>query len=309
MARSKQTRTADADHVDHSRAASASAQALPDCLLHKPTNARETEPMAVRGGRAGVLILHGLTGSPWEVRPLAEACAAAGYSVAMPLLPGHGTQVLDLDRTRWTDWLAAAREALDWLAAGCDRVHVVGMSMGALLALEMERGATPVPLRSLLLLAPAMGLPLPTALAVRVLARVGLPRTVGKKPTALPGVTQSPGYRAMPLAAVDSLLDLMERVRARRHPLQLPVLVLHGTDDRTIPFAIGKAGIAPLMGSLGIFVPIAGAGHLLLRTEQGPEVLRRCLKALTTLEPYGPLVPGAVPLREAVAAAATAATR
>ncbi len=272
---------------------------LPACLQRLPGQLVDCEPMAVRGGRAGVLILHGLTGSPWEVRPLAEACAQMGFSVAMPLLPGHGTRVEDLERSRWPDWLDAARAALDWLATGCDRVHVVGMSMGALLALELERAGTPVPLRSLLLLAPAMALPTPTAIAIRALARLGLPRSVGKKPAALPGVAVTPGYRVMPLAPIDSLLDLMARVRSRRHPLQLPVLALHGTDDLTIPFALGRAGIAPLLGPLGIFVPVQGAGHLLLRTAQAGEVLRRCTQALRTLEPYGPAAPGAVPLRGA----------
>lgn len=278
---------------------------LPACLRRPANLLAECEPLAARGGRAGVLILHGLTGSPWEVRPLAEACVAAGFSVAMPLLPGHGTAVADLDRTRWPDWLAAAREALAWLADGCDRVHLAGMSMGALLSLELERGGTPVPVRSLLLLAPAMGLPPATAFGVRVLARLGTPRTVGKGPVSLPGVSETPGYRSMPLAPIDSLLDLMARVRARRNPLPLPTLVLHGTEDRTIPYAIGRAGVTPLLGPLGIFVPIEGAGHLLLRTVQGPEVLRRCLQALRTLEPYGPQVAGAVPLRPGSASAAT----
>jgi alpha-beta hydrolase superfamily lysophospholipase len=48
------------------------------------------------GGPHGVLVLHGFTGNPVSVRPLAEALAEAGFAVEMPRLPGHGTHVEDM---------------------------------------------------------------------------------------------------------------------------------------------------------------------------------------------------------------------
>ena len=64
------------------------------------------------------------------MRPLAEAFAAAGHAVEMPLLSGHGTIVDDMLETTWTDWSADAEAAYERLAARTDQVVVAGLSMG-----------------------------------------------------------------------------------------------------------------------------------------------------------------------------------
>lgn len=91
-------------------------------------------PPAVDVSRTGVLLLHGLTGMPSEMRPLERSLTALGCRVHVPLLPGHGATHRELLATTWRDWLAAARQAADDLAARCDSVVVGGLSMGALLA-------------------------------------------------------------------------------------------------------------------------------------------------------------------------------
>jgi carboxylesterase len=88
------------------------------------------EPMSVDGGPVGVLVLHGFTGNPQSMRPLAEAIAAAGHGVEMPLLAGHGTAIEDMLATRWSDWSADAEAAYERLAARSERVVVAGLSMG-----------------------------------------------------------------------------------------------------------------------------------------------------------------------------------
>lgn len=97
------------------------------------------EPFAASNGPHGVLVLHGYTGCPQSMRPLAEAFADAGFSVELPLLPGHGTEVADLIPTRFADWLGAAEETYQRLAARCDRTVVAGLSMGGTLTLEVAR--------------------------------------------------------------------------------------------------------------------------------------------------------------------------
>jgi len=101
------------------------------------------EPFSFAGGTGGVLVLHGFTGNPFSMRPLAQRCAQAGYSVELPLLPGHGTEVADIVATRWADWSGVALEAFDELATRCERVAVVGLSMGgALTAMVAEQRAS-----------------------------------------------------------------------------------------------------------------------------------------------------------------------
>lgn len=86
--------------------------------------------MSHEGGPIGVLVLHGFTGNPQSVRPLAEAAVAAGHGVEMPLLSGHGTAVADMLDTGWQDWSADAEVAYEKLAARSERVVVAGLSMG-----------------------------------------------------------------------------------------------------------------------------------------------------------------------------------
>src|ERR1700744_2339235 len=101
------------------------------------------EPFPHEGGRTGVLLCHGFTGSPQSLRPWAEYLAAAGLSVSLPRLPGHGPSWPEMARTRWEDWYAEVDRAFDELQAGCDEMFVMGLSMGGCLALRLAelRGA------------------------------------------------------------------------------------------------------------------------------------------------------------------------
>src|SRR4051812_46399957 len=105
------------------------------------TGTGNKSPISIAGDTRGVLCLHGLTGTPFEVRPLAEALGAAGYSVEVPLLSGHGATLRDLAGTQWSDWLASAERGMDDLQrrTGGRPICVVGFSMGGLLALRLAR--------------------------------------------------------------------------------------------------------------------------------------------------------------------------
>jgi carboxylesterase len=95
------------------------------------------EPMShvATGGAPGVLALHGFTGNPSSMRPVAQGFVAGGYHVELPLLAGHGTVVDDMLPTRWDDWAADAEAAYQRLAARTERILVSGLSMGGSLAL------------------------------------------------------------------------------------------------------------------------------------------------------------------------------
>jgi carboxylesterase len=118
-----------------------------------PPGEPKAAPFFERRGRLGVLLLHGYSGSPDELRPMGQALAAAGYSVCGPRLAGHGGTPADLFGVTWRDWLASAEQGLAELRAHCDAVAVCGFSAGALLALHM---AAQKPLAGLILLAPAL---------------------------------------------------------------------------------------------------------------------------------------------------------
>src|SRR5437868_8083932 len=92
------------------------------------------EPESIDGGPNGALVVHGFTGNPSSMRGVAEALAAAGFAVELPLLPGHGTSVEDMLTTDFTDWAATAEAAYLDLAGRTNSLVTVGLSMGATLA-------------------------------------------------------------------------------------------------------------------------------------------------------------------------------
>lgn len=91
--------------------------------------------MLLPGGRVGVLLVHGLGGTPAELRFVAQALNRAGYTVHCPLLVGHGGSEELLNTTTWTDWYKSVEEAHDLLTQRCDVVLAGGLSAGVNLAL------------------------------------------------------------------------------------------------------------------------------------------------------------------------------
>ena len=89
----------------------------------------------VAGGRVGVLLLHGLCGTPTEMRFVANGLARAGYTVHCPQLAGHCGTEQDIKSTTWQDWYASAEAALIEIRKECDVVVVGGLSTGAVLSL------------------------------------------------------------------------------------------------------------------------------------------------------------------------------
>jgi carboxylesterase len=93
--------------------------------------------MFEKRGPVGVLLAHGITGAPTEMKPLSRKLAAAGFTVACPRLSGHCSTLKELKKTRWTDWYSSLESSLRMLREHCHSVFVSGLSMGALLALKL----------------------------------------------------------------------------------------------------------------------------------------------------------------------------
>ena len=89
------------------------------------------------GGRSGVLLIHGLTGTPAEMRFVGKGLHRAGFTVHGMQLAGHCGDTADLLKTGWRDWYRSVGEAADELRGKVDHMFVAGLSMGALLALKL----------------------------------------------------------------------------------------------------------------------------------------------------------------------------
>jgi carboxylesterase len=90
------------------------------------------------GGDHAVLLIHGLTGSPFEMTYLARQLNRAGFTVKGPCLAGHGSTLADLKKTRWQDWYGTVYDSFKELKRSHKTVSVAGLCMGALLALKLS---------------------------------------------------------------------------------------------------------------------------------------------------------------------------
>lgn len=222
------------------------------------TGTGNKSPISIAGDTRGVLCLHGLTGTPFEVRPLAEALGAAGYSVEVPLLAGHGATLRELAATQWSDWLASAENAMNDLRRRVDGrpICVVGFSMGGLLALRLARQFPDAVAAQAIMAAPLRMRPAQTR-GVRALAMLPvdfrsypfacIPKIKGSDISDPDMRDANPSLRAFPISTVTSLFDLMNQVRADLPNVRAPTLVIHGRHDHTVPMEDSLE----LTGSLG----------------------------------------------------------
>lgn len=122
--------------------------------LSLPTTEEQSIPKITH---TGILLIHGLTGTPIEMRPLAKHLKKLGYRVEVPMLSGHGGGHEELLATTWQDWLAGVRQTLNILTAECENVIIAGLSVGGLLGVLLAAENPRV--RGLVLLSFALGIP------------------------------------------------------------------------------------------------------------------------------------------------------
>ena len=192
------------------------------------------EPFSAPGGPHGALVLHGFTGTPQSMRPLAEALAAAGFAVDLPLLPGHGTSVEDMATTGWADWSAGAEAAYEKLAAGCDRIVVAGLSMGGTLTAWLASRH-----REIAGIAVINGLIDPVAPEARQILDLMLAQGVMELPAigsdiARPGSTEV-AYGATPVTVAKNLMDSVEGLAGEWAKITCPVLIFNSPQDHVVP--------------------------------------------------------------------------
>lgn len=192
------------------------------------------EPYSSPGSSMGVLVLHGFTGNPFSMRPLAERCAEAGYSVELPRLPGHGTSLEDLVPRRWSDFVEVALRSYDELVQRCDKVAVVGLSVGggltALIAEERSSVAGCVFINPML---KGPGAEMEQGLRDLIDSGLDVLATDSESDIKKEGTSEAK-YEGWPLRALQSVIDGVENVRANLSAITAPSLLLSSREDHTV---------------------------------------------------------------------------
>ncbi len=190
------------------------------------------EPFTAEGDRLGILVLHGFTGSPASVTPWARRMAAAGHTVAAPLLPGHGTRWQDLNATTWQDWVSEAQQSLQWVWERTDTVVVMGLSLGATVALRLAQ-THGEQVQGIVAVNPIVHSERRGRQALPFLYRFVPAVPVNNDDIKKPGVHEG-GYDRLPLRAAHSMTQLWAVVKSDIHKVNQPVLVFRSADDHVV---------------------------------------------------------------------------
>jgi len=189
------------------------------------------EPFTADGGPVGVVVSHGFTGNPSSMRPWADHLAAAGFSVRLPLLPGHGGTWQQTNETRWPQWYGAVEHAFLDLRERCERVFAVGLSMGGTLVTRLAEQHPDV--AGLVLVNPAYGTRRFDAkfapyISWLVRSRPSIGGDIKK-----PGVEEDAADRT-PVVAFASLLQLWKLTVADLAQVRAPILMYRSREDHVV---------------------------------------------------------------------------
>ena len=190
------------------------------------------EPWSADGNDVGILVLHGFTGSPKSMRPWAEALAAEGWTVRVPLLPGHGTTWQHMNLTTWDDWYAEADRHLRELRERSTHVFVMGLSMGGSLTLRLaeEHGAE---LCGIVLVNPAVHSERWDRHLLPLIQRF-IPSFPGiSNDIAKPGQDEV-AYDRIPLKAAHSLTSLWRLTKQDLPRITQPLLLFRSVEDHVV---------------------------------------------------------------------------
>jgi carboxylesterase len=205
------------------------------------------EAASYPGGPHGVLVIHGFTGSPQSMRPLADAIARAGFAVELPRLPGHGTVIDDLIPIGWAEWSAAVEDAYEELASRCDRVAVVGLSLGGALAVWLA--ARHAEIRALVTINAAVepgGAELVRAGRDLLAAGTEILPGIGSD-VAKPGVVEL-SYPGLPVAPMITMIEAVDALASLVPDVTCPVLIFSSVQDHVVPPSAGEWLAATVSG-------------------------------------------------------------
>lgn len=206
----------------------------------------KTAPFELGRGEDACLLFHGFTGSPWDMRPLGEHLARAGYYVRGIRLPGHGLSPEAMRAVTYRDWEQAAEEALESLRH-FRQVFVAGLSMGSLLGM-MVAARHPERVHGLALLAPAVRFKGPLMAVLKATRQVPwlewVKPWVAKTASDISDagvLAQAPILPRFPSARLHDLWELQELAAQAAPLVRAPTLIAVARHDHVVDPAAGRA--------------------------------------------------------------------
>jgi carboxylesterase len=221
------------------------------------------------GDSTGILLTHGFTAATTEVRLMAKYLHDNGFTTAGPLLPGHGKTVEEMNRVRWQDWVEAVDKTYLELTKNCDKIFVIGESMGALLSMEMTLRHPEI--AGAMLFAPALITP-----------KLGISELIWPfkdyiyKSNADESMPWQ-GFNVYPLHAASQFAKFQRYVKKRMPEVVVPTLIFQGRLDRSID-PMGAVKVLETINSDDKeLIWLEESTHCILLDKQLPDVEKICL--------------------------------
>jgi carboxylesterase len=208
----------------------------------------------------GVLLVHGFTGTPASMRPWAHYLNERGYTVSVPLIPGHGTTWHDLNHVSWQEWPAKVEAELLQLKKKCSKVFLCALSMGGGNSLYVAAYNQEM-IDGIVLVNPMIHIPGVQIKFVHIISRIQKSRASVGDDIKKPGITEW-GYDALPLKGVAQLYKYLKLARAGLPKIQTPTLVFHSIDDHILPVSNTEIIMAELGSSEKKRIELANSYHV-----------------------------------------------
>jgi carboxylesterase len=217
-------------------------------------------------GSPGVLLLHGFGDTPQTLGLLARRLRKSGYSVFVPLLPGHGRSMASFRKSRAREWVAAASAAYIAMHARHDSVSVVGLSMGGALGVLVAAERRDIP--ALVLIAPYLGMP--RVLRVAAATHWLWGRLAGEVNAKNPRSIRDPiereknlAYGAVTGRELHELSEVVRRARKALAEIRAPTLIVQSREDPRVSPDVAEFALKTLGSAEKELVWTEGAGHII----------------------------------------------
>lgn len=234
-------------------------------------------------GGPGVLLLHGFTGSPFEVRALGELLRDLGFGVIGPALAGHATVETDLSSVRADDYIEGAERAFEAARQRFSRVYALGLSLGGALSLYLS---TRHPVAGIVCFSTPVFLDPLVAGAVPFLNRFMPTLRTPANFAAWQGNVV--GYTTVPVNAAPPVLEVLATVKESLHHVRAPLLIVQSKGDPTSPAANAEYIRAAVSSADARVLMLDGHDHLITVPPRLARFAPAVLEFIMSLEANAP---------------------
>ena len=220
------------------------------------------EPFFLPGsGKSGVLLIHGFTGTPAEMVLLGEYLQQQGYCVLAVRLCGHGTSPENMAKTDWQDWYDSACDGYDLLRGFCEDISVIGLSMGALLAMRLSLDCF---VNKVISLSAPIFISSERNLHLLPPLESAKGRFMPKRRRCLPDLPDRCNvfYHKMPLVCIHELLACIREIKEQLPKLKRPLLIVQSRNDHTVNTASGEYIYEHAESAVKELFYLESSGHL-----------------------------------------------